>query len=370
MLRGTVRLVAVGDVMVSRAVSAGFVESPLGALIRGADLALANLETPFSDRGYPAEKMITFRSAPGLVSEVGRLGFRVVSVANNHALDYGPEALLQTLELLRCAGIGAVGGGRNRAEAEQPLYVDAGGVRVAVLGLACTAPPGFAAGEARPGIAVVRVRQYIIVDTVASEEQPGMSPFVSTQVDPSDLDRVCRVVGAAREQADLVVVSIHWGVPPGWYAPFQGALAEYQRPLARSLVEAGADLILGHHPHVPHGVERIGSSLVVYSLGNFMFHYLAEPGPLLRGVSFPPYSDEVREAIPGEDESFVLVLDVRRGRPWLAGAELVPVVLDGRGEPLMAPAERAAGIMDQVARMSARLGTEVRVRDGRGFVVV
>jgi poly-gamma-glutamate capsule biosynthesis protein CapA/YwtB (metallophosphatase superfamily) len=103
-----------------------------------------------------------------------------------------------------------------------------------------------------------------------------MAPWVETELSEQDVLAAERWVAAAREEADLVVVHVHWGVPNGWCAAFQGPLADYQRPLGRRLVEAGADLVVGHHPHVVHGVEAHAGGLIAYSLGNFFFHGMAE----------------------------------------------------------------------------------------------
>ena len=147
---------------------------------------------------------------------------------------------------------------------------------MAVFGLASTLPPGFAAGPGRPGIAPVRARSRFYVDAVTLDEQPGMSPWVETEAVEEDVRRTCERIRSAREETDLVMIHIHWGIPNGWCAAFQGPLADYQRPLGRALIDAGADLVVGHHPHVVHGVERYKDGLIVYSLGHFLFHSMSE----------------------------------------------------------------------------------------------
>ena len=140
-------------------------------------------------------------------------------------------------------GVQVIGAGATLDDALRPVVTEHRGVRVAWLGFACTLPAGPAATPDRPGIAPLRVLVRIEVDSSVLGEQPGTSPYVWTSVDPDDLALASRAVEMARENADVVVLSIHWGVPPGWTAPFQGTLADYQQPAARALIDAGADVV-------------------------------------------------------------------------------------------------------------------------------
>jgi len=144
--------------------------------LRSADLVTANLELPLTAGGSRADKAITLRAEPEVASSLHDVGIGLVTVANNHALDYGAEGLYDTLSALRDASVVAVGGGRNLEEATQPALVSVGEASVAVFGLASTLPPGFAAGPGRPGISPVRARSSFYVDAVTLDEQPGMSP--------------------------------------------------------------------------------------------------------------------------------------------------------------------------------------------------
>jgi poly-gamma-glutamate capsule biosynthesis protein CapA/YwtB (metallophosphatase superfamily) len=239
-----VRLAAVGDVMFSESVARGIAEhgagypwSAAGPLLRGADVATANLETAISTRGRPEPKEFTFRGAPEALAGMRRVGgIEVVSVANNHAVDYGREAFLDTLRHTRAAGITPVGGGATEAQARKPVFVERGGLRIAFLAYSDVNPAGFPAGPSTPGVARA-VYEHIVAD-----------------------------VRAARKQAHVVVCWFHWGVElraePTW---------EQQR-FAAAALEGGAHVVLGAHPHVlgPVAVPRRGS-LVAWSLGNFVF---------------------------------------------------------------------------------------------------
>jgi poly-gamma-glutamate capsule biosynthesis protein CapA/YwtB (metallophosphatase superfamily) len=335
--------------------------------LRSADLATANLELPLTTGGSRADKAITLRAGPDLAPTLREVGIGLVTVANNHALDYGAEGLSDTLSALRDAGVVAVGGGRNLEEATQPAVVSVGEASVAVFGLASTLPPGFAAGPGRPGIAPVRARSSFYVDAVTLDEQPGMSPWVETEVVEEDIRRTCERVGSAREEADLVVIHVHWGIPNGWCAAFQGPLADYQRPLGRALMDAGADLVVGHHPHVVHGVERYRDGLIAYSLGHFLFHSMSEGGATELTRSYPPY--DISSLQTGEArQAVILELEVAENR--MASVRFKPVWMNARGEPEFARGTEAVAVLDRMAEHSSRLDTRVEPGNHEAYVAL
>lgn len=215
-------------------------------LLSDADLTFANLECALSDRGTPVPgKKFTFRGSPGAVTGLKWSGIDVVSVANNHARDYGETAFIDTLQHLLTAGIGYAGGGRNADEAfsHRLFSIPGKGKKVAFLAFSDVLPAGWAATSSRPGVAPAR-----------------------------DESRVLEAVKKARQEADLVVVAVHWGVEYD-YQP-----TARQKRLAHLLVDAGADLVLGHHPHVVQPVEFYQGALIAYSLGNFVFSPGGSPG--------------------------------------------------------------------------------------------
>lgn len=203
----SVRLVAVGDVMVTRAVGRGegFIDPAIRHAIGGADIAFANLEAPLADRGYPADKTVCFRSPPHLAEDLAGAGFDIVTLANNHALDFGVDGLRQTMDTLRSAGVRVVGAGENLHEALSDRRLSRNGLTISFLGMATTLPPGFAAAGTRPGIAGIRVVSEFVVDPPAFDEQPGMAPFGEPHVladDETDvvlrrLDDCCSPLGTA-----------------------------------------------------------------------------------------------------------------------------------------------------------------------------
>ena len=263
----TMKLAAVGDVMIDHAFSLR--KSPFNRafdLASTADVFFANLENPLGTKGHPREKMFAFMSNPSLVRILRAAGVDIVSLANNHMLDYGEEVLLQTLRVLAKSRIRCVGAGRNISKAYKPCVLERSGVRIAFFGLASTLPLGAAASENRPGIAPIHVQTSYQIDPTMLQEQPGDPPKIRTRVEAHDEERICQSIRQARKLVDHVVVGIHWGVA------FAKQMAEYQQPLGRKMIEAGASLIVGHHPHVRQGIECYKNGVILYSLGDFVFH--------------------------------------------------------------------------------------------------
>lgn len=236
-----VRLTFVGDILLDdgpgKVIRAG--KDPLAHFdvqLGEADYVIGNLECPIATVGQPlASKVYSFRADPKVLPVLQK-HFHALSVANNHSGDYGKAAFLETLTHLDQAGIKAFGGGHNLASAHAPLWVERKGLRIAVLGYNEFKPRSFEAGVDRPGIAW-------------SEDSHVISDI-----------RAARAAGA-----DLVIPFMHWG----W--EFEPQPSERQRELARAMIDAGADVVVGGHPHVTQGAEIYRGKLIVYSLGNFVF---------------------------------------------------------------------------------------------------
>lgn len=237
----TVSLLFAGDLMLDdgpgRVIAQG--GDPLAdfdGVLRSVDHRIGNLEVPVATVGQPtASKIYNFRADPRTLKVLqGR--FDALSVANNHSGDYGPAAFLETLQHVAQAGIASFGGGRNLVEAHRPHWVERNGIRIAVLGYNEFKPRSFEAGATTPGIAWSEDSQVV-----------------------ADI-RAARAAGA-----DLVIPFMHWG----WERERQPT--ERQRQLARTMIDAGADVVVGGHPHVTQGVDTYKGKLIVYSLGNFVF---------------------------------------------------------------------------------------------------
>jgi poly-gamma-glutamate capsule biosynthesis protein CapA/YwtB (metallophosphatase superfamily) len=189
---------------------------------------------------------------------------------------------------------------------------------------------------------------------------------VHTRALTADLEAAQAAVRQARHQADVVVFAVHWGVPPFWRAPFQGDLAEYQQPVGRALIDAGADLVVGHHPHSLQGIEVYQGKPIVYSLGNFIFHMPlpVDDSPLLRRL---PYRlDGLKDR--RWTESMLLMIDI--GRPGNAAYEMWPLSVDFEGNPHLLENEEARNLIERVADLSRPFGAHVVFDDGRGRLVL
>jgi hypothetical protein len=254
------RIAAVGDILMHGAVKESAAASNelkdgrsvnfggFGALIQGltpdlgdSEITFANLETPVSPKPENAPKPFIFNAPTEILEAIKAAGVKIVSFANNHVYDQGRPGLTATLEQIEKVGLKSVGSGKTRADAEKPVILEANGIRIAFLGYS----------------------QFF--------NNPQNIPDKPEEAwaNPIDPDKMVEAVKAARAQADFVIVSCHWGVE------YTTAPRQSEIDIAHRLFEAGADAILGHHPHVLQPIEVYEASdgracLVIYSLGNFI----------------------------------------------------------------------------------------------------
>jgi len=208
--------------------------------MKQADLTCVNLEFCLSDRGEPmAGKKYTFRAKPERAEILKELGVDLANLANNHIYDYGTDAFLDTLSILDENGIAHAGAGVNAAEAEEPFYTEIEGRTVAV-------------------VSATRAEKYILTPE-AGEETPGVFRCY-------DMTNVLQKVREAKERADIVIAYIHWGTE------YSEILEDAQTEGAKALVDAGADVVLGAHPHCLQGMEFYEGKPILYSLGNYWFN--------------------------------------------------------------------------------------------------
>ncbi len=242
-----VTLVFTGDVLLSDYVLnnynskgiEGVLSPDLLSELRQADLTIINNEFPFSTRGSQApDKQFTFRVDPSYVSVLTDIGVDIASLANNHVLDYGADALLDTFDTLDNAGIDYMGAGVDMDRASKLITREIGGMTFGFLAASRVIP-------------------------VVSWDVANASPGVFTTYDPS---RLVAAIKAARSQCDYLTVMVHWGIERDAYPQ------EYQTQLARQYIDAGADLVIGAHPHVLQGITYYQDKPVCYSLGNFIFN--------------------------------------------------------------------------------------------------
>lgn len=312
--------------------------SPYSELVREtlatADIRFAQVERVYSERGalFPGSGGRHSRLAPAMASVFADCGFNVASVASNHAMDWGAEALLDTIELLRGMGVQTVGAGRSLAEARQPAIIECKGLRIALLACCSVLHEGYAAEPDKPGVAPLRVHtRYEPVDY-----QPGVPPRIVTMPDDEDLARLLADIRAGKELADYVVLSLHWGVH---FVP--KVIADYQKIVAAAAFVAGADLILGHHAHVPKAIEVRDGKTCFYSLSNFIMSSPAKSAESAAafcrdyGVSLDP---DYPNLPYGADAKRSLIAKAVFSAGTLPRTAFLPVLIDRRLRPEILPA--------------------------------
>lgn len=268
--------------------------APIRPELSRADLTVANLETAITTGGSPEPKRYTFHAAPSAFDALAAAGVDVVTMANNHGVDYGSDGLATTLDAAADAPLGVIGIGPDARRAFAPYQTTIRGTRVAVLAADAFADPTtdhWAAGPERPGIAAA--------------------------LDPA---RLLDAVAAARRSADVVVVYLHWGIERV-HCP-----TEDQEELARSLADAGADVVVGSHAHVQLGAGELEHTFVAYGLGNFVWYG----------------RNSTREATTG-------VLTVHLDGRHVTGARWAPAMVTGSGLPRFAHGERARAMRHEFA---------------------
>jgi poly-gamma-glutamate capsule biosynthesis protein CapA/YwtB (metallophosphatase superfamily) len=231
--------------------------------LKRADILFGQMEVPFTSDGggLQMHNYHARRVGPEKVSSLVSAGFDVMSFAGNHALDQGEKAFLNTIETLRKNEIGVIGVGRNIAEAREPWIVERNGTRIAFLAYCSVLPKGYNAGPERPGCNPIRVATYY----EQVDWQPGTPPKIITIPNKDDVAAMIKDIGAAKSRADVVIVSMHWGVH---LVP--AMLAMYQKEVGHAAIDAGADLIIGHHPHILKAIEVYKGKAIFYSIGNFI----------------------------------------------------------------------------------------------------
>ncbi|MBX6365122.1 MAG: CapA family protein [Gemmatimonadetes bacterium] len=278
-------------------------------LFREADVAFANLENPLTDVGRWTG---AFRGSPTFADALRWAGIDVVSVANNHAFDDSEAGLEETIRNLWRAGVGYVGGGRDLEDARRPFVIERGGVRIAFLGYT-----QFVNGGPQ---------------SFATPELPGVVPL-DPRIIKEDIQRV-------RDDVDYVVVSFHWGTEN------HQETEPAQREFAHAIIDAGADIILGHHPHVPRGIEVYKGKVIVYSFGNMIF-----------GHSHPYWMDNYLARF---------TLDRKR----IKQVEILPIAgkLTTLAQPYVLTGEPARALLTDIQKRSAEMDTKLDIKGDVGIL--
>jgi poly-gamma-glutamate synthesis protein (capsule biosynthesis protein) len=220
---------------------------PISETLSAADLAVVNLETAITTGGEPEPKKYTFRAPATALDAITAAGVDVVSLANNHGLDFGEDAFLNTLEAAEEADLPVVGAGLDEEEAYAPYRQTVNGQRIAIFG------------------ATQVLDAFAVESWTAGPDEPGLA-----SAEANGIDRLLDSVRAARQDSDTVVVMLHWG------QSYTSCPIPRQQDLARELIDAGADVLVGGHAHILLGGGYLDGAYVDYGLGNFVFY--ARPG--------------------------------------------------------------------------------------------
>jgi poly-gamma-glutamate synthesis protein (capsule biosynthesis protein) len=296
----------VGDLMLGRRVAQASGDDPIRTLrptakrLASAEITVGNLESTLSDDGSPTQGGDSFHADPDVIDGLELAGFDLVSLGNNHVGDYGQRALRQTLAELRDADLPYVGAGRDLDEARKPVVITRNGVRIGFLGTESIGETPAATAD-RGG-------------TNRLNMPPRTGPLNERQ-----LDRITGDIEELAEQVDVVVVIPHWGTQ------YTHVPEASQRRVARAFADAGADLVIGGHPHWVQGWETRGGAVIVHSLGNFVFDM--------------DFQTKTMEGI---------FVEIALWDGQVKAVEPVPYVLDSRFVPRVVTGERAREILDDV----------------------
>lgn len=365
-------IVCTGDLFLTRSLSSP--ADPEAAavydVLRQADAAFANLENGLSTQGSPElggfRHGPAIRGNPALADDLKWAGVRAVSLANNHTGNYGPGALLETMQALDRAGVKHAGAGNNVDEAFAPTLVRVGDLTVALIS-AYSFYYNFEARDAAtaktPGIAACRAYDVVLgsaqgLDATHRDTSPYVlsltnhPPQVVVASLKEDVDRLTAAVTSASAKADFTMVSahLHWGRHGKHDLPL------HQQVLAHAAVDSGADLFVGHGPHTLRGVEWYRGKPIMYSLGNFVLRPASLPAPSGPAATTAAAPDPA----PG-NRSLIARLAISRRR--VTSVELLPIVIDAAGSPRFPARATGDRILAGVYGMSAALGAELRLND-------
>ncbi len=324
-----VNIAIVGDMEVNRKDPEKVFDKVIPEL-RKADIRFGGLEASLSERGSAVGGKIVMRHDPKMVAAYLAGGFEVVAFASNHCLDYGMEPFLDTLDLLDQHRIRYVGAGRNIAEARKPAIIEKKGMRVGFLSYLLLVPLGWGAHPARAGIAPIR------------EDALYGPPYVNEE----DLEAMIQDIETKRPNVDVLISSYHWG------SSQSRTLTLSQKAVAHAAIDAGADLVIGRHPHILQGIEVYNSKAIFYALGNFALDH-----------AHPMFLPTVKESI---------LVNCCIQEKAIRRVSFRPVFLgdDGRPEILAENDARARTIFDSLRLLSQKLNTRLQFRGNEGLVEI
>ena len=356
----TARVLLLGDLILDEPDPDSFFD-PSRELLLSADLVIGQVEVPHTSRGVPSSVDIPAPPAdPAHLGALARAGVGVATLAGNHIFDSGPNGVEDTIATLRELGIATTGAGMTIDEARRPAIVEAAGIRVGVLSYNCVGPRESRATSRKAGAAALDVLTHYELDYAG----PGGPPRIYTFVTPESLEVLRADVLALRWSVDVLVVAFHKGIG---HVPV--VVPAYERELARTAIDCGADIVVGHHAHILRGIEVYRDKPIFHGLGNFVAvtHALTPDGQ--SAAELDAWSKRRRELFgfapdpampfyPFHPESRnTIAADCRIGRGGTVDAGFVPCWIDDAGRPVpVARDGRGEEVAAYVERISAEAG--------------
>ncbi|MBW2149428.1 MAG: CapA family protein [Deltaproteobacteria bacterium] len=361
-------LLAVGDVHPHRDRPETLFERVNNEL-KKADLKICQLECTLSNKGVLRTDVRNpaHRVPPENVRALTAAGFDVVTFAGNNNLDYGIEAFLDTIERLNAGGISVVGAGKNLEEARKPVIIERAGIRFAFLCHCSILRDGYEARDDRPGLAPLRVKTfYEPLENIY--EQPGTPAKTITIPEHDDLQAVLQSIRQARAMADIVVACFHWGVH------FTHDLAMYQPEVGYAAIDAGADLVLGTHPHCLQAIDIYRGKAIYYSLGNFAFEQSLELSRRGVGEYLSFYGIHMDLDVPSHPhprhcrQGMILKCVIRDKK--IHRMSFIPTIFGKNGQPEILPqdSEEFREVFELMKGLCGELGVELSVENGEVVV--
>lgn len=367
----SITIAAVGDLVLDEPNPASFF-APTAAILQGTDVAIGHIEVPHSYSTTQSSTDVPAPPAdPEALTAVAEAGFDVVTLAGNHFFDVGTEGVLDTVEYSRKAGLVTAGGGANLEAAKAPAIIEKSGTTVGVLSYNCVGPKDSWAASQKAGAAYVKVLTHYELESAT----PGGPPSIYTFVAPESQLAMQRDIRALREEVDVVVVALHKGIG---HTP--AVLADYERPLSYAAIDAGADVVIGHHAHIMRGIEWYKGAPIFHGLGNFVTvtraltpvggdsaERMEWAARRVRMFGFAPDPDMPTYPFhPESRNTIIATMTVDGGR--LAFAGFVPCWIDREGVPHpLGDDEQGRDVAAYVEKISRAAGfdTVFEWRDGR-----
>ncbi len=355
------KLLFVGDLILDEPDPDSFFD-PARDTLSGADVVVGHVEVPHSRRGGDAvfsTDVPARPSDPDNLAALGKAGFTVATLAGNHIADAGPSGVEDTVRTLQGLGIATAGAGMNLDEARRPAVVEAGGRRVGILSYNCVGPRESWARPSKPGCAFVNVLTHYELDHAS----PGGSPSVYTFCTPESLEEMRSDIGDLRPTVDVVVVAFHKGI-----GHVRARLAMYEREVSRAALDAGADIVVGHHAHIMRGVELYKGKPIYHGLGNFVTvtRALSPSNPdtpeaaawaRRRVELFGFLPDPAMPTYPFNPESRnTAIAECVIGDEGAIEASLIPCWIDDRARPVPVTGDEGTRVVDYIDAIGREAG--------------